>query len=300
MRVRLGQNKLGLVLGSGGLRGAAHLGILQCLECHDIVPYCLSGSSAGAVVAGLYAAGFTVAEMVELAMSLSLQQIYDPDISWRALGALGMGVWRHWLRLPLSRKELLPLGLLRGQAWQRYLERLLGQTGFADLPRQVAILAVDIETGADVAFSPSRLSSPEVTITTATVAQAIRASSAIPGIFAPAQVAGRTLVDGAVKASVPVDLVRDLGADIVVAVDLGYAGQRDRPVQDMVEVITQSLSIMGGELTRQQLAGKSEFVIRPKIYDVSWLDFARIPEMIARGERAMEEAIPSLLRLLAR
>ncbi|HBK85934.1 MAG TPA: patatin, partial [Firmicutes bacterium] len=90
--------------------------------------------------------------------------------------------------------------------------------------------------------------------------------------------------DGAVKASVPAHLVRDLGVDVVVAVDLGYAGQRDEAVDNIVEVISQSLNILGEELTKCQLNLDADLVIRPRIYDVSLRDFHRIPEIIDRGE----------------
>lgn len=298
MLVRIGKNQLGLALGSGGLRGAAHIGVLRSLERHGLRPACLAGSSAGAVVAALYAAGYTVEELTDLAIHLDASQIYDSNVTLRSVLALAAGflcnIFSFRGRFPVS----FPEGLIKGAAWEKYLVSLLGQQQFADLALPTAILAVDVETGDAVAFAAEALSTADVTLTGATVAAAVRASSSIPGVFQPLHLFGYTLVDGAVKASVPAQLVRDLGADVVVGVDLGYAGQREDAVDNIVEVISQSLSILGEELTKCQLEHTTDLVVRPRIYDVSLQDFQRIPEMIERGEKAMEAQIPHLRRLL--
>lgn len=298
MLVRVGTNKLGLALGSGGLRGAAHIGVLRSLERHGLRPACLAGSSAGAVVAALYAAGYTVEELTHLAMRLDASKIYDHSITWRSLLSLGAGLLCNVLpgkrHFPVS----FPQGLIKGDAWERYLNSLLGKRKFTDLNLPTAILAVDVETGDAVAFAAEELGGADVTLIGAPVATAVRASSSIPGVFQPLHLYGYTLVDGAVKASVPTQLVRDLGAHVVVGIDLGYAGQREDTVDDILEVISQSLSILGEELTKCQLEHTADLVVRPEIYDVSLRDFERIPEIIERGEKAMEAQIPRLLQLL--
>lgn len=294
MRVRVGVSNFGLALGSGGLRGAAHIGALKSLERHGLQPVCLAGSSAGAVVAALYAAGYSVAALEELAIQLDASKIFDSNLSWRTLVSLAMGL--------LSRKcyqpSALPLGLIKGAAWERYLASLLGQQKFTDLALPTAIMAVDVETGDGVAFASREVAGVDVTLTGATVAQAVRASSSIPGVFEPLQLYGFTLVDGAVRASVPAQLVRSLGAQVVVAIDLGYAGQREDKVDNLGEVISQSLHILGEELTRCQLEQTADLIVRPRIYNVSLRDFQRIPEIIERGEKAMEAQIPRLHQLL--
>ena len=298
MQVRVGKSKFGLALGSGGLRGAAHIGVLKSLERHGLRPYCLSGSSAGAVIAALYSAGYTVPELVDLAIALDESKVFDPNVGWHTLLALAVDLVCRMLPVNCHCPLSLPMGLLKGTAWENYLARLLGKKQFSDLTIPTAILAVDVETGDSVAFAAEPLGKADVTLTGGTVAQAVRASSAIPGVFQPLQLSGYMLVDGAVKASVPAHLVRDLGVDVVVAVDLGYAGQRDEAVDNIVEVISQSLNILGEELTKCQLNLDADLVIRPRIYDVSLRDFHRIPEIIDRGEKAMEAQIPNLLRLL--
>ncbi len=292
--VRMGKRKLGLALGSGGLRGAAHIGVLRSLERHGLLPDCLSGSSAGAVVAALYAAGYTVSEMIDLALGLTADKIYDPHITWRSLSALA----RHWLCRRLSLKPPtswpFPKGLLQGEAWERYLVSLLGDQQFRDLKLPLAILAVDVDNGQSVAFASAALSQADVTLTGATVAQAVRASTSIPGVFVPLHLFGFTLVDGAVKASVPAHLARNLGADVVLAVDLGVVRGGVEQVENIVEVISQSLHIMEAELTSYQLDQHANLVVRPSVYNASLRDFERIPEIIASGEKAMEALIPQL------
>jgi len=294
MQVRVGKSRFGLALGSGGLRGAAHIGVLKCLERHGLQPTCLAGSSAGAVVAALYAAGYSVAALEDLALQLNASKLYDSNLTWRSFLSLLKG----WVCGKRCQPEVLPMGLVKGEAWEKYLTSLLGQQKFADLSLPTAVLAVDVETGDAVAFARREMSSADVTLTGATVVQGVRASSSIPGVFAPLQLYGYTLVDGAVHASVPAQLVRDLGAQVVVAIDLGYAGQREERVDSVIEVISQSLHILGEELTKCQLEKTADLVVRPRIYDVSLRDFERIPEIIARGEKAMEAQIPRLRRLL--
>ncbi len=294
MQVRVGKSRFGLALGSGGLRGAAHIGVLKCLERHGLQPTCLAGSSAGAVVAALYAAGYSVAALEDLALQLNASKLYDSNLTWRSFLSLLKG----WVCGKRCQPEVLPMGLVKGEAWEKYLTSLLGQQKFAGLSLPTAVLAVDVETGDAVAFASREMSSADVTLTGATVVQGVRASSSIPGVFAPLQLYGYTLVDGAVHASVPAQLVRDLGAQVVVAIDLGYAGQREERVDSVIEVISQSLHILGEELTKCQLEKTADLVVRPRIYDVSLRDFERIPEIIARGEKAMEAQIPRLRRLL--
>lgn len=298
MQVRVGTNKFGLALGSGGLRGVAHIGVLRSLERHGLRPACLSGSSAGAVVAALYAAGYTVEELTDLAMDLDADKIYDSSISWRSFFSFGRSLLANVLlgkpRFPAS----FPEGLVRGAAWERYLLSLLGKSKFSDLELPTAVLAVDVNTGDSVAFAAEVMVPADVTLIGASVAEAVRASSSIPGVFQPLHLYGYTLVDGAVKSSVPTHLTRALGADVVVAIDLGYAGQRQDPVDNIVEVISQSINILGEELTKCQLQGSADLIVRPQIYDVSLRDFERIPEIIERGEKAMEAQIPFLLQML--
>ncbi len=174
----------------------------------------------------------------------------------------------------------------------------MGTIFVADLALPTALLAVDVETGEEVVFAGRPMAGADVTLTDARVATAVRASTSIPGVFEPLNLYGYTLVDGAVRASVPAQLVRNLGAPVVVAVDLGYAGQREDRVDNLIEVISQSLHILGEALTKCQLESTADLIVRPRIYNVSLRDFQRIPEIIDRGEKAMEAQIPRLRQLV--
>ncbi len=118
MRVRVGVSNFGLALGSGGLRGAAHIGVLKSLERHGLQPVCLAGSSAGAVVAALYAAGYSVADLEELATGLDADKIYDINLSWSTLLSLIRGLF---CRKRCPSPTALPKGLIKGAAWEQYL-----------------------------------------------------------------------------------------------------------------------------------------------------------------------------------
>lgn len=297
MQVQVGAKRLGVALGAGGIRGAAHIGVLRSLSRHGLVPQALSGSSAGAVVAALYSVGYTPDQMEELALSMNAKQLYDPNLSLKSLFGATINTILSLLHVP-SRYDLpFPQGLIQGKAWEQYLFQQLGPILVNAVEFPIAILATDIDTGQGIAFSQES-GLAEVSISDAPLAQAVRASSAIPGVFCPAHVQGRTLVDGGVKASVPASLLQGLGSDVILAVDLGYAGQRDHPVDNIHEIIAQSLDIMGAELTDYQLTGTASLVIRPVANDVGLRDFARIPQLIRLGEETMDRAIPALQALL--
>ncbi len=298
MRVQIGAKRLGVALGAGGLRGAIHIGVLRSLERHGIAVQALSGSSAGAIVAAFSAVGYSSAEMESLVLSLDAKQLYDPNLSWRSLLGLTANALLSFLRIPERYRLPFPTGLLQGTLWLDWLYRQLGVTTVAEAQLPLAILAADIDSGEAVVFS-QLAELAEVVMPDQPLALAVRASSAIPGVFSPAYVSGRTLVDGGVKASVPAELVRGLGADTVLAVDLG-AVERDDLADNIYEIISQSLDIMGEELTTYQLQGTADLVIRPVVQNVSLTDFDRIPELIRLGEQTMDQAIPALRRLLAR
>ena len=296
MRTQVGRKRLGVALGAGGLRGAIHIGVLRSLERHGIEVQAMSGSSAGAIVAAFSAVGYSPAEMESLVLSLDAKLVYDPNLNWRSLLGVTANALLSFLRVPERYRLPFPTGLLQGKLWLDWLYRQLGVTQVTEVELPLAILATDIDSGEAVVFSQT-VELAEVVLSDQPLALAVRASSAIPGVFSPAYVAGRTLVDGGVKASVPADLLRGLGADVVLAVDLGTA-ERDDPADNIYEIISQSLDILEEELTRYQLEGTADLVIRPVVRNVSLTDFDRIPELIRLGEQTMDRAIPALRKLL--
>ncbi len=297
MQLQVGRKRLGVALGAGGIRGAAHIGVLRSLEKHKVPVYALSGSSAGALVAAFYATGYSPDQMAQQAISFEGSQLFDPALGWKTwLGATTNALFA-WLRVPSRHHLPYPQGLVQGRAWDRWLQRRLGEMLVSEVEMSLALLATDIDSGEGVVFSQHENLWP-VTIADQPLAEAVRASSSIPGIFPPVQIAGRTLVDGGVKCSVPASLAGDLGAEVVLAVDLGSDLERDDPVDNIYEIISQSLDIISEELTGYQLQGTADLVLRPVVGAWGWRDWDRLQQLIELGEQAMDDQIPALKALL--
>ncbi|MEW6244338.1 MAG: patatin-like phospholipase family protein [Bacillota bacterium] len=297
--------KLGLALGSGGLRGAAHIGVLDVLEKAGIVPHAISGSSAGAAVAAVYASGYSPEEMVNIALSLKPDDVIDSTISVTDLLVM---IARVILKRLGIRKPPLPpppLGFIKGD---RILSLLLEWTRgahFSDLRLPLAIVAVDIDRALKVLFGPADAVRPAaqklsrfVMGPDVTVAEAVRASIAIPGVFVPLSRHGRTLIDGAVMDSVPAQVLKEMGCDVVVGVRLGFVDRSKQYISDVVELVERSVSIMGDEATEHELLSYADLVIDPQIYDVGLRDVHRIAEIIHKGRLAAQRALPIIYELL--
>lgn len=202
--------KLGLALGSGGARGAAHIAFLRALEEEGIEPYCISGCSMGAVVGAGYAAGMTTEELKEKVADLSAFDLIDPSVA------------------PLTK-----LGLLKGNKMRKLLLSNLGEMTFDELKKPFACVATDIYSGRSVELKEG------------SVVEAVRASSAIPTVFRPVERGNMLLVDGGVLCRVPVKLCKSLGADVVVAFDvLANTGESVEKVSNLVQKILRIFDIM--------------------------------------------------------
>lgn len=302
----MGRASLGLALSGGGLRGAAHVGVLQVLEEAGIHPDIITGTSVGSVVAGLYAAGVSPGEMEELAKNVRPRQVFDLVITPGLALLMLLKVILDSLHLPVSWLEDVPAGIADNLGLARIVKELTGGVGFDSLRIPCAIMATDISSGERVAFVGRKwlpravLRKPTVYITDVPVFEAVKASTAIPGVFLPVKISGRNLVDGGVTDYVPSEVARAMGARVVVAVSLGYAGQRPEPVDNILEVITQAVDIMGRELAELKLSHTADVVINPGIYDVGLLDFDRIPECIERGREAARLALSEIEGVLSR
>ncbi len=273
--------RVGLALSGGGARGLAHIGVLKVLEREGIPVDVLAGTSMGGVVAGAYAAGLT------------------PDYLERE--ALRMTSPRHLLSL--ADPTLPRRGLFEGQKVVNYLSAHLGNCTFENLVRPLCVIAVDL-----VASEPVLLDKGCVT-------DAVRATIALPGLFKPVERDGRLLVDGGLLDNLPADVARQMGADVVIAVDVIGSNntfsamihllQEHRYVPkglaSTFEVMLRSLDVMMKEINRQRLAKAApEVIVRPDVPpDVSvLLGFTRAAEIIALGERAAEGALPDIERAL--
>jgi NTE family protein len=251
--------KIGLALGGGGAKGFAHIGVIKMLEASGIHPDVVAGTSAGSVVGALYASGMDAFQLQETAFGLDEAKIRDV--------------------------RLFSGGLVQGQALQDYVNRLVHKQPIEQLKIPFAAVATELETGKRTVFVRGN------------TGQAVRASSSIPGVFEPTEIGGRHYVDGGVVAPVPVDAARQLGADFVIAVDISARPDGSNP-QGMMNIVGQSIDIMGQQLAAQETA-RADVVIRPRLAGIGPTDFEQKNQAILEGERATLAAIPQIRAKLA-
>lgn len=243
--------KIGLALGAGAARGIAHLGVLKTLEKNKIPIDYIAGSSMGALVGALYACGIEVDFLIKFANELKS---------------------KSWVDLCMPRK-----GLISGKKVETMLQILTKNRTFEELKIPLAVVATDIERG------------EAVVINSGNVAAAVRASISIPVAFQPVRMDGRLLVDGGVVDRVPVSVVRGMGADIVIAVDVNKFVSF-QPVHNIIDVMFQTLDIMGRQRLNS-LVLDTEVLVRPKVGHISPAHFQRVDELVQEGEKATEAAI---------
>ena len=250
--------RVGVALGGGFARGIAHLGVLRVLEKEKIPVDFLAGTSAGAMLAIAYASGHPIHEIVAQAKATRFKDFGNWKLSW--------------------------LGLASNQKLEHYPRKYLGVSTFEELQIPLAIAATDLGTGEPVYFTRGPLG------------PALRASCAYPGMFIPVELEGRTLVDGFLAAPVPVDAVRNLGADVVIAVFLEAANSR-KP-ESIVDVIGLSFAILQrhADLEWRRAA---DIIVEPVVKNFLWDDFDKTSELIAAGEAAARAALPKIRAALA-
>ncbi len=253
-----GRPRVGVALGGGFARGIAHLGVLSVLEKEGIPVDYLAGTSAGAMLAIAYASGHPIHEIVEQARATRFKDFGNWKLSW--------------------------LGLASNQKLAHYPRKFLGVSTFEELRIPLAIAATDLGSGEPVYFKSGALG------------PALRASCAYPGMFVPVEVDGRMLVDGFLAAPVPVDALRKMGADVVIAIFLEAANNR-KPTS-IVDVIGLSFAILQrhADLEWRRTA---DVVVEPIVKDFLWDDFEKTSELIAAGEIAGRAALPKIRAALA-
>lgn len=246
--------RIGLALGGGAAKGFAHIGVIKMLEANGLKPDVVAGTSAGSVVGALYASGMDPFQLQEKAVALDEASIRDV----RLFGG----------------------GLVQGLKLQDYVNDQVGKRSIERLPRPFAAVATRLETGERTVFVRGN------------TGQAVRASSSVPGVFEPVTIGQYQYVDGGVVSPVPVDAARQLGADIVIAVDISSKASGRRP-DGMLGIVNQSIAIMGQRLGEQELA-RAEVVIRPDVLDYGSADFTRRNQSIMEGEKAALAALPQI------
>lgn len=287
--------RIGLALGGGGARGAAHIGVLKELERLRIPIDAVAGISMGAIVGGLYASGRTPDELQQLVESLDWADAFD-DQSTREQRSFRRkqddAAFTIPLELGLRDGALqLPKGLIQGQKLSLILrEQLLpvyDVEDFDELPTPFRAVASDIETGDAYVMSGGDIE------------LAIRASMSAPGIFSPVVVDGHTLVDGGLVGNVPVSVVRDMDVDIIIAVDVEFPLYPPEQLQSALEITEQMLTILIRKETLRELSGLGEhdFLIRPALGIYGSTNFQDIAQTIEPGVAAtiaIEERLRNL------
>lgn len=285
---------VGLVLGGGGARGAAHIGVLKVME-RERIPVCrIAGTSMGAIVGGLYASGYTTDELETLINTLDWAELFvdDPPREQQPMRRKD-GDFRYLLDLEIGYadgKVVLPGGLVQGQKLLILLRRLTLSAwdvhDFDDLPIPFRAIAADIRNGDKIVFDHGDL------------ALAIRSSMSVPGAFAPLRVDGRLLVDGGMVDNVPIDVVRDMGAHRLIVVDVGSPLRDEADLTNPVAIMDQMIGALMKEKTERQLATlqPDDVLIRPELGDITASQFNRGREAIEVGEAAAEQALPQLRR----
>jgi len=263
-----GRPVVALVLSGGAARGFAHIGVIKVLQEIGIEPDLIVGTSSGALVAAAYASGMDAQPMIESARSIDGSVMRDFTIP-----NLGQ---------PLVRGEL---GFVRGERLQTFVDRMAGGRPIEALPRRLAIVATDLQTGKPVTFTQGN------------TGLAVRASASVPGIFVPPSIDGRLYTDGQVSSPVPVTAARVLGAEIVIVVDATFPPEH-ADIANTASVLFQSFTIATQRIRDYEL-GLATIVIRPQIKTSGQLGFADRDWIMAEGERAARAALPQLLALKA-
>ncbi|MEG1832056.1 MAG: patatin-like phospholipase family protein [Burkholderiaceae bacterium] len=241
--------RIGLALGGGAARGFAHIGVIKALEAQGVQVDIVAGTSAGSVVGALYANGYNGFELQKMALQMDEATMAD----WAS---------------PISGR-----GLIKGEALQNYINSVLRQRPIEQLPRKFAAVAADLKSGEMVVFERGN------------TGMAVRASSSVPGVFQPVPIRGREYVDGGLVSPVPARAARQMGADVVIAVDISTK-PGSQTTDSTTDVVMQTFNIMGQAISSWELAEAADVVIRPHLATTKSTDFAARNLSILEGERA--------------
>lgn len=246
--------KIALVLGGGAVRGFAHIGVLKTLQAQGIVPDIVIGTSAGSVAGALYAAGNSGFDLQRIAFDLDKATVADVSLFGK--------------------------GLLKGDALQNFINKAVGGKNIEDLKIPFACVATRLDTGEAVLFQRGN------------IAQAVRASSAVPGVFQPAIISGVEYVDGGLVSPVPVRYAKQMGADFIIAVDVSSPPTTNASTST-ADILMRSFDIMGKSIRELELP-QADVVIRPDLSRISSSDLEGKHLAILEGEKAALDAMPQI------
>lgn len=246
--------RIGLALGGGAARGFAHIGVIQALEAASIKPDLVVGTSAGSLVAALYAAGHGGHQLGELARQMDEGALTD----WTFPGR----------------------GLIRGEALARFVREHTGGRPIEQLALPLGVVATDLDSGEPVLFQVGDTGT------------AVRASSSVPAVFQPVRINGREYVDGGLVSPVPVRFARSMGARLVIAVDISQSPE-GAATGDPLRMLMQTFSIMGKSINRFELRD-ADVVLRPALAGLSGADFRARERAVAAGRLAAEAQLAAI------
>ncbi|MEO8022330.1 MAG: patatin-like phospholipase family protein [Polaromonas sp.] len=248
--------RIGLALGGGAARGFAHVGVIAVLEEAGLKPSVVVGTSVGSLVAALYASGKSSAQLQQTALNMEEVAITD------------------WM-LPIFGR-----GMFRGEALGRYVNGLVAGRLIENMAIPLGIVATDLNSGRAVLFQRGDTGT------------AVRASSAVPAVFVPVKIGGREYVDGGLVSPVPVRFARQMGAELVIAVDISSPPEAN-PSDGTLQILLQTFAIMGKSINQYELKD-ADVVVQPSQIGLKSADFSARQRAMDAGRAAMLAALPAL------
>lgn len=287
--------KVGLALSGGGARGAAHIGVLRELERQRIPIDFISGTSMGAVIGAMYASGISIDEIEKVLRETDWNTIFKDKPSRKQTtirDKFDERLFQTDTDIGIKEGKLsLPSGFILGRKFLLLLDRLFLPVSnikdFSQLHIPFRAVATDIEDGSAVILQSGELST------------AVRASMSVPAAFATVEIDGRILVDGGISNNLPIDVVREMGADIVIAVDIGAPFLKEDKLKSAVAIAAQLSALLVRRTTKEQIStlGESDILLTPELGEFSSTNFADSPSLIERGEEATRQYASTLERL---
>ena len=254
--------KIGIALGGGAARGFAHIGVIKALEAQGIVADIVVGTSAGSLVGALYAAGLDGFALNRLALEMDEASISDWSVPFFSNAT----------------------GVLKGEGLQNYVNKSVHNLPIEQLKKPFGAVATDLNSGQPILFRRGN------------TGLAVRASSAVPGVFQPVKIGAHSYVDGGLVSPVPVRFAREMGADFVIAVNISSRPDTQTAVSS-VEVLLQTFAIMGQAINRQELK-EADIVIQPSLGAMKGSDFTSRNVAILAGEQATSIVMPEIRQKL--
>ena len=278
--------KLGLALGGGGARGLAHIGVLKVLERKQIPIYAITGCSMGAIIGGLYA---YFQDAIKLEFFL-LETINNPDFTKQGIQAFnqietqrqhGFEDYFNYIKAKVSILNIFHNQSVFSEKATEEFIKFIPDVEINKLPIKFSAIATDLLTGS------------EINIKDGSLRAALKASSAIPGFFPPVKMNDFLLIDGSASESVPVEEVKELGANRVIAVDVTKCLKETGPLDNGIEIIYRAEEITSFLLSQERLK-TADLVIKPEVRKQSWANFEEAEEIIKKGEIAAEKILPEI------